>query len=215
MKKYVLSLLSMFALTLFVASPSNSEMRFGIMGSFGDIETSGTENEESGDKGSDPNSTSFEEFFVAASVFAEMDLGDFLVIGVDYMPIGKELGSGQRTDATTDSNESTDDTGTYSASAEADDMMSIYAHVNVGSSGYYGLVGYQEVDVSTSETLPNSTYGDASLDGMKYGLGYKTDNLRFELVHSDFDDVTLNSTSGSSTITADVDATYFNIGYNF
>ena len=101
MKKYVLSLLSMFALTLFVASPSNSEMRYGIMGSFGDIETSGTENEESGDKGSDANSTSFEEFFVAASVFAEMDLGDYLVIGVDYMPIGKELGSGQRTDKTT------------------------------------------------------------------------------------------------------------------
>ena len=98
---------------------------------------------------------------------------------------------------------------------EADNMMSIYAHVNVGSAGYYGLVGYQEVDVSTSETLPNSTYGDVSLDGIKYGLGYKTDNFRFELVHSDFDDVSLSSTSGSSTVTADVDATYFNIGYNF
>ena len=215
MKKYVLSLLSMFALTLFVASPSNSEMRFGIIGSFGDIETSGTENEESGDKGSDPNSRSFEEFFVAASVFAEMDLGDFFVIGVDYMPIGKELGSGKRTDVTSDGNESTDDSGTYSASAEADDMMSIYAHVNVGSTGYYGLVGYQEVDVSTSETLPNSTYGDVSLDGIKYGLGYRTDNFRLEVVHSDFDDVTLNSTSGSSKVTADVDATYLNIGYNF
>ena len=78
MKKYVLSLLSMFALTLFVASPSNSEMRFGIMGSFGDIETSGTENEESGDKGSDANSTSFEEFFCCCFRICRNGLRRFL-----------------------------------------------------------------------------------------------------------------------------------------
>ena len=216
MKKYVLSLLSMFALTLFVASPSNSDMRYGIMGTFGDIETSGTEAEKSGNKGPENTNASFSEFFIAASLFAEMDLGDLFVVGIDYMPLGKELGSGKRSDNTVDGNESSSDDGDYSASAEAENLMSIYAHVNVGGSGYYGLIGYQEVDVSTDETLPNSTYGDVSgLSGTKIGLGYKTDNFRFEIAHSDFDDIALNSTSGSSKVTADLDATYLNVGYNF
>ena len=216
MKKYVLSLLSMFALSLLVATPSNSDMRFGIMGSIGELETSGTEAEESGDVGDDSNSDSFTESFAAASLFAEVDLGDLLVVGFDYMPLGKELGSGKRTDATADKNESTDDTGTYSASAEAENLMSVYAHLNLGSSGLYGLIGYQEVDVSTTETLPNSTYGDVDgLQGTKIGIGIKNDNFRVEIAHSDFDDISLNSTSGSSKITADMDATYINLGYNF
>ena len=68
-----------------------------------------------------------------------MDSG--ITIGLDYVPLDLELGSKTRTDSTTDGNESTDDSGTYSASADVTDLTTLYVNYPLGTGGYYGSLG--------------------------------------------------------------------------
>ena len=69
--------------------------------------------------------------------------------------------------------------------------------------------------VTTSETLPNSTYGDENVFGAQIGYGVKRGNLKYELSYSDFESISLSSTSGSSSVKVDADALTFKIAYGF
>ena len=113
-----------------------------------------------------------------------MDSG--ITVGLDYVPLDLELGSGKRTDSTTDGNESTDDSGTYSASADVTDLMTLYVNYPLGTGGYYGSLGAHQATVTTSETLPNSTYGNDDIYGVLVGLGYKAGPMKLEVAYSDF-----------------------------
>ena len=63
------------------------------------------------------------------------------------------------------------------------------------------------VTVSTSETLPNSSYGDEDVFGALIGVGKKTGNSKIELFYSDFEDISISSTGGNTNkVTADADA---------
>ena len=64
------------------------------------------------------------------------------------------------------------------------------------------------MDVTTSETLPSSSYGNVDINGYQVGLGRKGDNFKLELFYSDFDDIKLTASGGSAshTIAADADA---------
>ena len=63
------------------------------------------------------------------------------------------------------------------------------------------------VTVKTSETLPNSSYGDEDITGALIGLGKKTGNSKLELFYSDFEDISISSSGGNSNkVTADADA---------
>jgi len=80
----------------------------------------------------------------------------------------------------------------------------------------YVLLGYHDADITTTETLPTSTYGDASVNGLQYGLGVKSDNMRLEVAYSDFDSIELASTDSSTQkIKADADALAFRFSYGF
>ena len=70
-------------------------------------------------------------------------------------------------------------------------------------------------EMTSSETLPNSTYGDETVYGAQFGLGYKSGSLKYELSYSDFEDVSLSSSSGSSTVTGEADAISLKIAYGF
>ena len=177
--------------------------------------TNGTENEKSGDVGPEKNSTSLDEKFLGASIYFEFEANNGWTFGLDYVPLDIEVGDGKRTDTTSDSNESTDDSGTYSASADVQDLITLYTNIPIGSNGLYGLLGYHTADVTTTETLPNSTYGDTSIDGYQVGLGLKSGNLKYELSYSDFESISLTSSSGSTTVDADADAMMFKIAYGF
>ena len=65
-----------------------------------------------------------------------------------------DIGDGKRTD--TDGGSSGEaDTGTRTAKASLEDLVTIYANIPFGDQGLYALAGYHMVDVTTSEGLPN------------------------------------------------------------
>ena len=79
----------------------------------------------------------------------------------------------------------------------------------------YLLLGYHDADITTTETLPNSTYGDASVNGIQYGLGVKSDHVKFEVAYSDFDSISLTSTANTNKIEADADAVNAKLSFAF
>ena len=188
---------------------------WGVSFMAGQLNTSGTENEKSGDKGPEKNSKTIKETFYGASLFVEGVADNGMTVGIDYVPLALELGSGQRTDTTTDANESSQDDGTYKASADVEHLITLYTNIPVGSNDGYALLGLHYAEITTSETLPNSTYGDENVFGAQVGYGVKKGNLKYELSYSDFENISLTSTSGSSTVSADADALTFKIAYGF
>lgn len=209
MKKYIVAIITLSFLAWVPAKAFDLNYKIGASLDVGQFETSGSESEKSGDQGPEVNSKTFKENFGGASLFAEVGVGYGITIGVDYIPGKFSIGSGSREDVNSAADiPSEADTGTRRASADADNLMAIYAKFDIPMvPALYGRVGMMEVDITTSETLPNGTYGDISVDGWQAGLGLNvTDNMSFELVYTDFDSFTLNSSSGSSKVTADPEA---------
>lgn len=201
MKKYFLGIITFLSITLLTSAAYSAA---GISLMYVDSDTSGTESEKSGDVGPEVSAEkTVSEKFYGASVFVEGQLGG-ITVGLDYVPLDIELGSGSRTDTASDTNETTNDAGTYSASADLEDLLTLYVNVPVGPG--YLLGGIHHVNITTAETLPNSTYGDKSVFGYQVGYGIKGDRLSIEAFYSDFESITLNSTSGSSKVSADADA---------
>jgi len=202
MKKFF-SIFSVIAILF--AVPANADITGGFTLHIGNYDTSGTETEKTvSGVTSETNSASKSENFYGASVFAEWNNDAGYAIGVDYVPIDINLGSGSRTDSSTGADDTAEaDTGDRSAEAEINDLITIYTHIPIGS--YYALIGYHDADVRTKETLVNSTYPDASINGWQYGLGMKRGNMRFEVAYSDFDEIKLTS-DNSDTVSADADA---------
>ena len=188
---------------------------WGVSFMAGQVSTSGTENEKSGDVGPEKNSKDIKETFYGASIFVEGVADNGVTFGIDYVPLALELGSGQRTDSTSDSNEDTDDSGTYKASADVEHLVTLYTNIPMGPNDGYGLLGIHYAEITTSESLPNSTYGDEDIFGAQIGYGLKKGNLKYELSYSNFESISLSSTSGTSTVDADADALTFKIAYGF
>ena len=188
---------------------------WGVSFMAGQLSTSGTENEKSGDSGPEKNNKDIKETFYGASIYYEGEAANGVTFGIDYVPLALELGSGKRTDTASDSNETTDDSGTHSASADVEHLITLYSNIPMGPNDGYGLLGIHYAEITTSESLPNSTYGDEDVFGVQVGYGVKRGNLKYELSYSDFEDISLNSSSGSTTVDADADALTFKIAYGF
>ena len=84
-----------------------------------------------------------------------------------------------------------------------ENLLTLYVNYPIGPG--YVLAGIHHADITTTEALPNSTYPNDSVSGYQIGYGIKGDRFAAEVFYSDFDDVSLTSTSGSSKITGDAD----------
>tara|TARA_E500000178_G_C16842134_1_gene671061 strand:+ start:189 stop:821 length:633 start_codon:yes stop_codon:yes gene_type:complete len=189
---------------------------WGVSFMAGQVSTSGTENEKSGDVGPEKNSKDITETFYGASIFVEGVADNGLTVGIDYVPLALELGSGQRTDSSTGADAASEaDTGTRKASADLEHLITLYTNIPMGGNDGYGLLGLHYAELTTSETLVNSSYGDENIFGAQIGYGVKKGNLKYELSYSDFESISLSSSSGSSTVSADADALTFKIAYGF
>ena len=218
--KKLISFFSALFILIAMHTTANAEFTGGVSLHVGEASTDGTETEKTVTGVTSEKSTkSVDEIFVGASIFGEYQFANGFAIGVDYVPLDIELGSGKRTDATTDHGgadvDAATDTGDRSASADLEDLITIYAHVPMGP--VYGIVGYHNVTVSTKETLPTSSYGNADIDGYQIGLGVKRDRARFEVSYSDFDDISLTGTGNTTnnSITADADAIKATLSFSF
>ena len=163
----------------------------------------------------DPSSTSFEELFVGADLFIEHVADGGFTIGLSYVPLDIELGSGSRTDVDGDDAAENDD-GLRSATADITDFTTLYANVPMGSNGFYGLVGYHFATITTQETLNESSYGNEDITGYQIGFGKRDGNVKLELTYSDFEDISLTATGGgTNSISADADAIALRLSYGF
>ncbi len=214
--KKLLSLISVFTfLAAFNVAKADLSIGLAVMG--GQAETSGSEFE-NGAGSSDKNSKEIKELFYGGSVFVEIKEDSGFALGVDYVPVDLEIGDGSRTDTSTGADVAGEaDTGTRTASAELQDLITLYVDIPIGSDGYYGTLGYHMVDVTTQETLNSSSYGDEELNGILIGWGKKSGNFKYALEYSNFDDIELEASGGSAThkIEANADALKFKIAYGF
>lgn len=201
------------ALLMFSFSALKADINVGVSIMTGNLDTDGSETEKVDlNTGNDINKKELSESFIGGSIFIEKVLDNGLALGVDYVPVDIDIGDGKRVDtaAVTEN-----DSGTRTASASLEDLITIYANVPFGASGYYGLIGYHTVDVTTTETLNASKYGDVDLNGYQLGFGKKGDNYKLEAFYSDFDDISITSTGGSAkhVISADADAMGIKLSY--
>jgi len=224
MKKIISTLGASFIWMALIAPANSGPVGVGVALQVGQYETSGTETEKAvtGVTSETTNKT-LKETFAGASVYAEYRRDNGFALGVDYVPTDISLGSGKRTDSDAGESTSDDDTGNRSASADIDGLTTIYAHIPVGP--VYVLLGYHSADVTTTETLQTSSYGNVSINGTQIGLGIKSEDsrMRAQVSYSDFDDISLTATgntiagnlTGQNKITADADVLAFSVAFGF
>ncbi len=109
---------------------------------------------------------------------------------------------------------------TYSANAEVQDYINYYVEMPL-SGPIFVRLGASQIDVITKEDADHEgSYGDATLDGINYGIGIKGlyGPLHVKLAYeaTDWDELSLTSTT-SNKITADldVDEIALSVGYRF
>ena len=90
-----------------------------------------------------------------------------------------------------------------------EDLTTVYAIAKLNED-IYAKVGYVEVDVKTKENLASGgAYGDTSLDGYEFALGYNMDLpneafLRFEFSYMELDGTELkNQNDTNKSVKAD------------
>ena len=109
---------------------------------------------------------------------------------------------------------------TYSAQGEVENYVNYYVEVPIVGS-MFAKLGYSEIDVITSEDQDHhGSYGNASLDGANYGIGFKGmyGNYNWKVAYeaTNWDTLSLTSTT-SNKISADldVDELALSVGYRF
>ena len=199
MRKYLIIIFSMF----FAFSNANAiGVNVGISGQLGVFEATATETEDTNDKATDSGMA----VFGYGSIFIEKTLGQYLTVGIDYVPATLESETTEK--LTTDRTTSATDTAvTQNVQVDFEDLTTFYVNLNLNEN-FYLKAGIAKVDVITNESLgTGSTYGNADLDGTVFGAGYNKnfDNglfLRAEGTYQEFDGVTING-SGDTSVTAD------------
>ena len=163
MKKIIAILTPLFLLASITAK---ADVGMGITGAFHSFDASGTETTRDSNQKNDGSHT---HDVLVPELFVEA-INESLTLGLSYIPV-RELGSKSRTDAESPSDSDSDD-GTYTAKAELENVIQLYADIPLGSYPFYVKLGMQHVTLSTLESLNSgTTYPDADLMGYTYGLG--------------------------------------------
>lgn len=196
----------MFSAVFLFLNSANAELgiNVGISGQIGVFEASATETEDTEKSREDDAMAAFGY----VSVFLEKDLGEYITVGVDYVPsaLESETVDETRSDLLATANGAASSV-TQKVQVDFEDLTTFYVALNLNEN-FYLKAGIAQVDLITNETLgTGSTYGNASLDGTVFGAGYNKnfDNgmfVRAEGTYQEFDGVTING-SGDTSVTAD------------
>ena len=195
MKKITIAILMLLG-TFSIAS-AELGVNVGVSGQFGVYAAEGEESIGAERKGDDTGIG----VFTYGSIFIEKTIGQYLSIGIDYVP--ENIGSD--TVETTQSVNADDAKAekTNKASVDFEDFTTFYASVNL-TENFYVKLGMMEVDVITKESLETGgSYPNTSLDGTMIGAGYNKDLtnglfVRAEGTYMEFDNVKLNSSAGET-----------------
>jgi hypothetical protein len=209
MKKIILTLfLGLFMFT--TKASAELGINVGISGQLGLYAATATEFDE-GTNGttSGPDETNKESEFLGlgyGSIFIEKTLGQYLLVGIDYVPSALET---ETSETIVDDKGATDASTRQTNKVQVDfeDLTTYYVGLNLGDSGAYVKAGIVTVDVITNESLgTGSTYGNTDLDGTLIGLGYNRDFdngmfVRAEGAYTEFDGASVTSSTTVNKIT--------------
>ena len=212
------NILKILAASLMIMSltSAKAEIQYGFAIIAGQADVSGTETEGTNPDTSDRSKT-IKETFVGGDIFIESVTDEGVALGLSYVPMKIELGSGSRTDTAVAaaSGGAENDTGTRTASAELSNLITAYTNIPISSNGLYTLLGVHMATVETTETLNTESYGDEDIFGAQIGLGVRNGNIKYELAYSDFEDIKISSSGGANSVSADADVLSLRLSYAF
>ena len=198
MKKIALAIFA-FSILIFNNVSAEIGLNVGLSGNLAVFHATGQENE-NGEIASE-DATGVAGY---GSIFVEKTLGDRFLIGIDYVPTALESETSETVveDITTSL---TSTSQTNKVQVDFEDLTTFYLGFNV-TENLYVKAGMVQVDVITNETLgTGSTYGNASLDGTMFGLGYNHSygngiSTRIEGSYMDFDDASVTASNTDNKI---------------
>jgi len=232
MRKIAINLIALFWLSVFaVGSAAAAGLGFGAAGHQMQVDADGTETASSGTSGDgSATSATVDSSETIASYYLELTMGENngWALGYEIIPGAADVSDKAHTRTDTETSVTSTETAVsnsrkFTADAEVEDFKVIYAEVPLGSL-LYVRAGFSEITVNTKETASGNggSYGNATLDGMQYGIGMKGlmgENFRWKVGYeiNDFDQLKLtssgNSVSGeTNSLIADLDTSALKVG---
>tara|TARA_B100000674_G_scaffold474468_1_gene466442 strand:+ start:827 stop:1483 length:657 start_codon:yes stop_codon:yes gene_type:complete len=218
MKKAIYVL--MISMLTFVGK-AYAEISYGISASLTQIDASGTETE-----GGEKNSADADNLVVVPSLFVEYGISDAISVGLDYIPLSADVSKNtkSRTDVETSVTGTTTTTSTsrtQKAQAELTNHTTLYGSYMLSDTMFLKAgVAYVELD-ATESLGTGSKYGTEDVYGAVVGIGAKQDNIRVELLYTDYEDISLTSSVARTGVTtnnkidAELDTLQFKLSYAF
>ena len=216
MKKTILVI--MISMLTFVGK-AYAEISYGVSASLTQIDASGTETE-----GGEKNSGDADNLVVVPSLFVEYGFSDAISVGLDYIPLSADVSKNtkSRTDVETSVTTTTTTTSrTQKAQAELTNHTTLYANYMLTDTMFLKAgVAYVELD-ATESLGTGSKYGTEDIYGTVVGVGAKQDNIRVELLYTDYEDISLTSSVARTGVTtnnkidAELDTLQFKLSYAF
>ena len=220
MKKLVLTIAF---LTSFV-SAAYSQVSMGLTVNMASIDTAVSDDIDN--NGSTDTTKDISNEVVFGSIFLERELGNGVVVGIDFIPFEAEFESRSTSQSSIKEKGSSTTTGTNKGTADVSKHLTLYVQPTReldNGSKVFATLGIVRADVESKVQSISSTDKtvDQSLDGFKFGVGMKRDLgtngfFKLELNRTDYDDISA-TTSNSTKVTADIDTTVLglSIGRSF
>ncbi len=215
------TLIVMIIAMLTFVGKAYAEMSFGVSAALTKIDASGTETEGGEQNKGDANNTT-----VIPSVFVEYAFNDAISVGLDYIPLSADVSDKTKSTSKVETSVTGTTTSTttnrkQSAQAELNNHAVLYANVMLTDTMFV-KVGAAFVELETDDSLATgSKYGNEDIYGGVIGLGAKTDSHRFEVIYTDYEDISLKSSVARTGVTtnnkidANLDTLAFKYSYAF
>ena len=207
--------------TLSFVGKAYAEVSFGISAALTKIDATGTETE-----GGEKTNGSADNNALIPSVFAEYAYSDSISIGLDYIPFKADVSNKTKSRIDTETSVTGTATATTTersqkAQAELKNHLTLYANYSIGDK-YFVKGGVAFVELDATESLgTGSKYGSEDIFGGVLGVGLQQGNGRFEIVYTDYEDISLTSSVARTGVTtnnkidAELDTLAFKYSYVF
>ena len=189
---------------MFLSTGAIAGGAFGITAAVTEVDASGYEQlKTSGNK----TTHSASETVGVPSVWFEFTGDDNgLTVGLDFIPVSAEVGSGSNT-----GDDDAETSGTNTVTVDFKNHITLYAEKTIGSGGFYIKGGFSHVTLETNDSVSTGAkYGDESISAVRLGLGVKRDLGtswlgKIELEQADYDSATFKSTGSDAVTTVELE----------
>jgi len=149
---------------------------------------------------------------VTGSIFAEFshDMMMGVAIGLDIVPYDIDMGAAENRRIGDTLGNQNNQTGVNTVDVVMSEIRTAYILVPMPETGLYLKAGYSEAELGITETiLTGTSYPNADINAWHLNIGYEADVgpifVRGEVGHSEWESVTVKSSSGRTSYTADLD----------